>query len=183
MSCLLTQGFLDGCKDAAGGIKEILVGNQLDFETGVAFDDTTGEIDELPTTTIYRYKLARNSSSFTEESTADETNRTLFYTQTVNAVLGTLSQTKRNELFNAARANPVVFVRDTMDNIWMVGRLEGTTFNTSAQTGQAKGDLNGYNLTIVAEEREPARRLESFTDEPFDNFPGITVSPAYGSGS
>jgi hypothetical protein len=57
--------------------------------------------------------------------------------------------------------------------------LEGTTFNTTAQSGTAKGDLNGYNISIVAEERYPAEKLEQFTDYPFDNFLTITVSPAY----
>jgi hypothetical protein len=181
MSCLLTQGFLDDCKDAIGGIKEIFLGNWSDFETGITFDGTTGEIDALPTATIYRYKLARSSSSWQEVATINETNRTLFYAQTVTAVVGRMNADKRKELFLASRANPIVFVRDSLDQIWCIGRLEGTTFNTTAQSGTAKGDLNGYNIEIVAEERYPAEKLEAFTDEPFDNFAGITVSPSYAS--
>jgi hypothetical protein len=181
MSCLLTQGFLDDCKEALGGIKEIFVGNWGDFDTGITFDNSTGEIDGLPTATLYRYKLARSSSSWQEVATINETNRTRFYAQTVTAVLGRMSAAKRKELMNASAANPIVFVRDSMDNIWCVGRLEGTTFNTTAQSGTAKGDLNGYNIEIVAEERFAAERLESFTTTPFDNFAGITVSPGYNS--
>jgi hypothetical protein len=105
----------------------------------------------------------------------------LFYAQTVTAVVGRMNADKRKELFLASRANPIVFVRDSLDQIWCVGRLEGTTFNTTAQSGTAKGDLNGYNIEIVAEERYPAEKLEAFTDEPFDNFAGITVSPSYAS--
>jgi len=181
MSCLLTQGFLDDCKDAIGGIKEIFLGNWSQFDTGITFDNTTGEIDGLPTATIYRYKLARSSSSWQEVATINETNRTLFYAQTVTAVVGRMNADKRKELFLASRANPIVFVRDSLDQIWCIGRLEGTTFNTTAQSGTAKGDLNGYNIEIVAEERYPAEKLEAFTDEPFDNFAGITVSPSYAS--
>jgi hypothetical protein len=181
MSCLLTQGFLDDCKDAIGGIKEIFLGNWSNFETGITFDNSTGEIDGLPTATIYRYKLARSSSSWQEVATINETNRTLFYAQTVTAVVGRMNADKRKELFLASRANPIVFVRDSLDQIWCIGRLEGTTFNTTAQSGTAKGDLNGYNIEIVAEERYPAEKLEAFTDEPFDNFAGITVSPSYAS--
>jgi hypothetical protein len=181
MSCLLTQGFLDDCKDAIGGIKEMFLGNWGDFESGITFDNTTGEIDALPTATIFRYKLARSSSSWQEVATINETNRTLFYAQTITAVVGRMNADKRKELFLAARANPIVFVRDSLDQIWCIGRLEGTTFNTTAQSGTAKGDLNGYNIEIVAEERYPAEKLEAFTTEPFDNFGGITVSPSYAS--
>ena len=172
---------MDDCKDALGGIKEIFLGNWSDFETGITFDNSTDEIDGLPTATLYRYKLARSSSSFSQVDTSNETNRTLFFAQTVTAILGRLSADKRKELWNAAKANPIVFVRDSMDNIWCVGRQEGCTFTTTAQSGTAKGDLNGYNIEITAEEREPAERLESFTTTPFDNFAGITVSPAYSS--
>jgi hypothetical protein len=34
-------------------------------------------------------------------------------------------------------------------------------------------------VTTVAEELVPAIHLEPFGTVPFDNFPGITVSPAY----
>jgi len=37
----------------------------------------------------------------------------------------------------------------------------------------------GYQVTAVAEELTPAVHLEPFTSVPFDNFAGITVSPAY----
>jgi hypothetical protein len=37
----------------------------------------------------------------------------------------------------------------------------------------------GYQVTTIAEELTPAVHLEPFTAVPFDNFPGITVSPAY----
>jgi hypothetical protein len=40
----------------------------------------------------------------------------------------------------------------------------------------------GYQVTTVAEELEPAVHLEAYdpaTENPFDNFVNITVSPAY----
>lgn len=181
MSCLLTKGYTLGCKDALGGIKDIYLGNLSDFATGITFDNVTGEIDGLPTATLYRYQLARNSSSANEVATLDESNGTAFWLQTITAQVRTLSQDKRNELENAARANPIVFVRDVNNKIFVYGRQLGTTFGWTAQTGQAKGDLNGYILNITAEEPEPAEFVEQYTTEPFDNFAGITVTPGENS--
>ncbi len=45
----------------------------------------------------------------------------------------------------------------------------------NGSTGAAKGDLNGYTLTLVSEDKYRAPRLESYTTVPFDNFAGITV--------
>lgn len=181
MSCLLTKGFTLGCKDVLGGIKDFYLGNLSDFATGITFDVTTGKIDGLPTATLYRYQLARNSSSFTEAATLDEVNGTAFWLQTLTANVRTLSQEKRNELENAARANPIVFVRDVNNNIFVMGRQLGSTFAWTGQTGQAKGDLNGYAINATAEEGEPAEFLEAYSTEPFDNFAGITVTPGENS--
>lgn len=181
MPCDLTKGFTLGCKDVLGGIKEIFLGNLNDFYTGITFDATTGKIDALPTATLYRYQLARNSSSFNEVATLDEVNGTAFWLQTLTATLRSLAQDKRNELELAARANPIVFVRDVNDNIFVMGRQLGTTFGWTGQTGQAKGDLNGYAINATAEEAEPAEFLEDYTTEPFDNFAGITVTPGQNS--
>jgi hypothetical protein len=48
-----------------------------------------------------------------------------------------------------------------------------------AAAGQARGDFNGYEITMTADEPLPAEKLENFTSVPFDNFADITVSPAY----
>jgi hypothetical protein len=181
MSCLLTKGFTLGCKDVLGGIKDIYLGNLSDFATGITFDNVTGMIDGLPTATLYRYQLARNSSSFNEVATLDEVNGTAFWLQTLTATLRTLSQDKRNELENAARANPIIFVRDVNNKIFVMGRQLGSTFGWTGQTGQAKGDLNGYAINATAEEGEPAEFLEAYTTVPFDNFGGITVTPGENS--
>ena len=181
MSCLITQGKTLGCKDSLGGIKEFFIGNRNDFITGITIDPSTEEIDGLPTATLYRFEVGRGSSSFTDQGTPDETTGTLFHLQTLNAVIRTLDPATRKNLEAAARATPIIFVRDSNDNILCMGRQEGCTIAVTAQTGQAKGDQNGYSLVCTAEEREPAEHLEAFTSEPFDNFTGITISPSYGS--
>jgi len=95
---------------------------------------------------------------------------------TVSLSLKGLSQTKQKELQALAFGRWVIFVRDSNDNIWMIGTYEGCLMNGgNGSTGAAKGDLNGYTLTLVSEDKYRAPRLESYTTVPFDNFAGITV--------
>ena len=62
----------------------------------------------------------------------------------------------------------------------MLFRSEGGSLTAgTVQSGQQKADLMGYQVTVTAEELSPAVHLEPFTSVPFDNFAGITVSPAY----
>jgi hypothetical protein len=176
MACELTAGFQLDCKDTIGGIKAIYLQQHADFLTGVTADGGTEEIDALPTASIYKYICPKHTGSFSEEVASSVENGTIFYTQTVTATFFKLTAPRRKQLELVAKNRLVVFVQDNNDNIWMVGRMDGAevTAMTTA-TGVAKGDLNGYTITLTAEEAHKAYRLVSFTDTPFDNFDDITV--------
>jgi hypothetical protein len=65
MACNLTKGFTLDCNEGIGGVKEIFFQKWSNFATGVTIDGTTGVIDGLPTSTIYRYQPNRNTGSLT----------------------------------------------------------------------------------------------------------------------
>lgn len=177
MPCQLTKGFTLDCKEQIGGIKDIYLGNKEDFISGITFDNVTGEIDALPTATVYRFEMPKNVGSFTEVATGDEANGTLFWAQSLTGQVWKLTQERSQELALAAKGNPVIFVRDFQNRIFMMGRTNGTDFRYTGQTGTAKGDLNGYIINATAEEGNFAEMLEAYTTEPFDNFNTITVTP------
>ena len=179
MACELTAGFLLDCKDSIGGIKAIYLQNHADFYSGVTIDPNTEEVSALPEEDVYKYMCPKHTGSFTEEVASSVENGTIFYTQTVTATFFKLSAARRKQLELVAKNRLVVFVQDNNDNIWMVGRMDGAevTAMTTA-TGTAKGDLNGYTITFVAEEAHKAYRLESFIDNPFDNFDINVVVPS-----
>ncbi len=180
MACELTTGFTLGCLEGIGGVKEILIANYDDFESGITYDVATGKIDGLPTATIYRYVPFRNSGSYVETVQKNLETGTLFFSQEVGWTFGKLAQDMRNEFLNVAKAKMVVFVRTNDDQILMVGIGEGAQLTAgTVQSGQQKADLMGYQVTLIAEELSPAVHLENYTSVPFDNFAGITVSPAY----
>jgi hypothetical protein len=180
MACELTTGFTLGCLEGIGGVREVLIANFDDFTSGITFDNVTGEVDGLPTATLYRYVPFRNSGSYIETVNKNLETGTLYFSQEVGWTFGKLNQDMRNEFLNVAKAKMIVFVRTNDDQILMIGSGEGSQLTAgTVQSGQQKADLMGYQVTTVAEELVPAIHLEPFTTVPFDNFAGITVSPAY----
>lgn len=176
MACELTAGFALDCREGVGGIKAIYLQQLADFQTGVTVDATSGEVDGLPTASIYQFSLPKHTGSFTEEVQSSVENGTIFYTQTVTATFFQLSAARRKQLEIIAKNRLVCFVLDNNNNIWMVGKVDGAEVTAmSTATGTAKGDLNGYTITFTAEEKNKAYRLESYSTTPFDNFAGITV--------
>ena len=176
MACELTAGFKLDCKEGIGGIKYLYIGNLADFQNGVTVDATTQEIDGLSTATIYQFNLPKHTGSFTEEVQSSVENGTIFYTQTVTATFFQLTAARRKQLELVAKNRLVIFVQDNNNNIWMVGKVDGAEVTAmSTATGTAKGDLNGYTITFTAEEKNKAYRLESYANNPFDNFGTISV--------
>jgi hypothetical protein len=90
-----------------------------------------------------------------------------------------LSNTKKKELENMSKAKLIVFIQLYDDQIVCVGRTDGAFLTTgSYQSGKAKGDLNGYQITVNAQEPGQPDFLEPYfpaSDIPFSNFTGITV--------
>lgn len=185
MACELTTGFELTCLEGIGGVKEIFIANYEDFDKDITYDATTGKVEGLPGTVqnpinVYRYVPFRNSGSYVETVNKNLESGTLFFSQEVSWTFGKLSQEKRNEFINVAKAKMIVFVRTNDDQILMIGVGEGAQLTAgSVQSGAQKADLMGYQVTVIAEELLPACHLESYTSVPFDNFTGINVTPGY----
>ena len=180
MSCVLSRGFLLSCNEGVGGIKDIYIGLFSDFETGVVIDPTSKLITELPEPAvdiqIFPYQANRNTGGVTIAPNANLENGTLYYTHTVEMTLGKLDNDKKLELEQLAKTRVVVFVRLFDDKIMMVGRQDGCFLTAGTfGTGKARADLNGYQITLTAEEPNQPDFLAQYTTTPFDNFPGIAI--------
>ena len=180
--CFLTQGFLLACNEGVGGVKEIFIQNFELFEGGVTID-ANGIITAInvdPATPLYRYQPNRNTGAITITPTPNLENGTLYYVQALELTLGKLAPDKKKELELLSKAKVVAFVRLYDDQIMMVGRTDGAFLTAGTyQSGKAKGDLNGYTLTLTAEEPNQPDFLDEYTTLPFDNFANIDVTPAY----
>lgn len=177
MSCLTTAGFLIGCKEAIGGIKAIYLAPYATFANTATIDATSNLVTALATGSVYEFELPKHTGSFTEEAAISIENGTVFYTQTVVASFHGMSAARSLQLQNIAKGRNVLFVQDNNDNIWMCGYKDGvevTAFTT--QSGTAKGDMSGYNITLTGEEKDKAYLLDQDPgDVPFADFTTVTV--------
>jgi hypothetical protein len=178
MSCNLSRGFLLDCNEGVGGIKDIYIGKWSDFATGIV--ESGGLITDLPTAQLFPYQANRNTGGVTITPNANLENGTLYYTHTVEMTLGKLDPDKKAELENLAKTRVAVFVRLFDDQIMMIGRNDGCFLTAGTfGSGKARADLNGYQITLTAEEPNQPDFLDQYGTEPFDNFPDISIwSPA-----
>jgi len=174
--CDLTTGRLLDCKDSVGGIRSILLLPLTDYTptyTGTILSAVTAA-------TAFRYDLPKSTGLFSEGITISTENGTVFYEDTLTIKLHKLDNAMRDELKLIAQTRMVCFVLDNNNNQWAMGEVLGAelTAATSA-TGTSLGDMYGYELTIMSQEREPMRNAGTYTTNPWDNVTGLTVSPAY----
>lgn len=160
MSCELTTGRLKPCKDAVGGIRKI---HFVDFgdlgDVTLASDSDSTNPDNVTdiggtagALTYHTYDVKGNSSLETNIQSSLE-NGTTFFEQVLNITLHKLSKEDNKELKLMAYGRPHVFVETFDGSLLLVGREHGAEVTGgTAVTGTAMGDLQGYTLTLTANE-------------------------------
>jgi hypothetical protein len=185
MSCDLTKGRLFACKDAIGGVKEILwaVWNDVTLSAIVA-----GEVSDISSDfTFYRWQISRNSGTFDQDVQSNMENGTVYYEQNLSFNLPKIEADITDEMRLAWQNRLLILVRDNNDNWHVMGYGGGAEVNGGGvKTGTAVGDMNGYENVWMAEERIPAPLLDfdpTNTDPITGEIQGITgtvvVSPNY----
>ena len=66
----------------------------------------------------------------------------------------------QSQLKLLAYGRPLVVVEDYNGNFRMAGFENGAEVVVNTASGAAMGDLNGYNITFTATEREPASFID-----------------------
>lgn len=156
MACVtLSKGRKLACRsNATGGFKAIGV---VAWEDGM-FDVTNGELETLPTeiVSIYRYELKNSGNTYVEEITTDDEARTIAYNGTLSVVLQKLDLETRNEVNELAKGELSIFVETNTGEILLIGQEFGALLTGgNANTGGARTDFNGWNLTFTTSESEP----------------------------
>jgi len=178
MACLLTTGRGLPCKSGVGGLKAIYF---IDFGgVGTATDDSSkepaddgfdGVINNITgTPTAYKFDIKGNSSLETAVNSSRE-NGTTFYESTLNLTLPYLDAVTNQELKLLAFSRPQVIVEDYNGNKFVVGLDNGADVNGGTiVSGAAMGDLSGFTLTFVAQEKFPPPFMNA------TSFAQVTVS-------
>lgn len=165
MACSLIGGIVAGCRDGSGGIKEIKIKVIQSVATVAAnFTVTSGDvaIASGSRSLWYTYYIEKETASLTDTSTVNVQNGTRFWTPEIKIVINKLRAQMRNEIEVLAQVAVQIAVRDLNDNYWLVGKENGLDMISSVgQTGVARGDRSGYEITFQGKESIPICSMTS----------------------
>ena len=157
MSCDITNGRVEECKDSVSGLKAIYFANFDDLSTdNITYDATnTDTIDAwVPAAqlSLFKYELKSNENSFTTAVQTSRDNGTTFFEQTLQISLKKQDQAMHKNIKLLAYGRPM-------------GLAQGCdTTAGEISSGAALGDFNGYKLTFVASEVLPANFMDVSTE-------------------
>jgi len=175
MSCNVTLGRIEPCKDQVGGLNYVYFINStaaltVDYDTA-----NTDVISQLATAAVsaYAYEL-KGTSNFEQAINSSRDNGTTFFEQVLNIVLKKQDSDTTRQVKLLAWGKPYVVVEDNNGNAWFMGLEHGAEVTGgSIVTGSAMGDLTGYNITLTGQEREPANFLKgAVANNPFAGLSG-----------
>ena len=169
MSCDITHGRLEQCKDVVGGLQAIYVLNYGDYDpiTGVTYNLGTDEISAiaLPAATpIYKFEL-KGTNSFETTITSSRENGTTFFEQVLAVTLKKQDVQTHKEVKLLTYARPNIIVRTNANQFFIAGLARGMDVTAGTiGNGTALGDMKGYSLTFTGQEAVPANFLDCTTE-------------------
>lgn len=161
MACTLTSGRTNPCKDAIGGMKAAYL---IDYqEDAFTVSGGTATAIDAGVTVCYKYELLADGNTLVETIASDENTGTSTYTQALTMALKKQTKESAAELKLMVAARPIVVVQLRSGEYKIVGLEDGCTTTGTIESGGAKGEFNGYNITMTAIETQPAPTLDSAT--------------------
>lgn len=170
MSCDITHGRLEQCKDVVGGLQAIYVLNYglFDAVQDVTYVGTTDEISliTLPASTpVYKFEL-KGTNSFETTITSSRENGTTFFEQVLAVTLKKQDVQTHKEIKLLTYGRPNIIVRTNANQFFIAGLVRGMDVTAGTiGNGTNLGDMNGYSLTFTGQEAIPANFLDCI-DEP-----------------
>jgi hypothetical protein len=175
MSCQLSAGRNEVCKESVGGLSGVYFVNFTGSLANITDGDSDALISTLPTgLTAYFYDL-KGTSAYTETVNSSRENGTTFFSQELVLNLKKLTNEMTTQLKLMAYGRPQIFVHTMNGETLLVGQREGADVTGGTiQTGAAMGDLFGYSVTFTGQEKFPASFISGST---FGNPFGAVVNP------
>ena len=170
MSCDITSGRIEQCKDSVSGLKAIYFANFDDLDSDdVAYNATDTDVIDTwqpaAAITLYKYELKSTANSFTTAINSSRDNGTTFFEQTLVANLKRQDFTTHKNVKLLAYGRPRIIVRTMTDQFFLMGLDQGADVSAGEiSSGAALGDFNGYSLTFTAQEELPANFINVATE-------------------
>ena len=173
MSCNISHGRAESCKDSISGIKAVYF---INYTSGSFTLDADDVVTEFPAgLTAYKYEVKGNNGFNTTVNTSRD-NGTTFFAQEVTLTLKHLDPVMQKEFKLLSYGKPQIVVHTRQGDAFLVGKDEGADVTAgTVSSGIQYGDLSGYSMTFTANEKLPPNFLLGATlDDPFD---GIANPP------
>ena len=162
MACLLTSGYTLDCADSVGGIKKIYI---TELANKASITAASGIITAFTLSAgkkFFTYELQKETSNLVENITRNSVNGTTFYEQVLQFTIRKMAASLRNEIKLLAQNNVMIIVLDRNGKYWLLGENNGCEMtNSTAATGTAMGDFNGYTLNFQGMEEAPCQEVSS----------------------
>ena len=154
MGCAKTiSGMGLDCRESVGGIKEVyILGDRSEATVTVAADGSaiTGITLKADSDKFLPYKFRKQTGSMVSTINTSEENGTTFVQTDVALVFHKMEAKKRLEISALMVGDCAMLVKDGNNKYWYLGYDEPVTLTAgTAGTGTAKGDKNGYDLTLT----------------------------------
>ena len=183
MSCNLSAGRQEVCKESVGGLQGVYFMNYPSSSYSPTFTlDGNGQITSFPSgSTVYYYQLKGNSA-YTETVNSSRDNGTTFFSQALTLNLKKLTNEMTTQLKLMAYGRPVAILWTTNGETLVAGLTKGTDLTGGTiQTGAGLGDLFGYSITMTGLEPLPAQFVSGST--PTNPFSLVGNPPTVVTGS
>lgn len=171
MSCDITNGRIEQCKDSVSGLKAIYFVNFDDLDSdNITYDATNTDVidtwEPASALSMYKYELKSTANSFTTAIQTSRDNGTTFFEQTLVINLKRQDFATHKNIKLLAYGRPRIVVRTMTDQFFLMGLDQGADMSSgNISSGAALGDFNGYeSLTFVAMEEVPANFIDVSTE-------------------
>ena len=156
MACTQTlAGISRDCLGNNGGIKTVWLAN---YDKVSSLTESAGAITAVSmdgTEKFNKYEFARNTSSMSSNYAVNAENGTSYVETDLLMVFNRMDTAKRLEIVAMAQGLLVAIVEDNNGNKWYLGHDYPVTINAGdGLTGTARGDRNGYSVTLRDESNE-----------------------------
>jgi len=166
MSCLLSKGRQESCKDAVGGLRNIYFAN-FDIEASdITYDATDTDLITAITgiSNLYKFELKGNST-FIQNINSSRENGTTFFEQVLTVELKKQDVATTKEIKILSYSRPHVIIETNDGQYFIAGLLRGMDLTAGTiETGTALSDYNGYKITLSGQEKTPANHLDCTTE-------------------
>jgi hypothetical protein len=161
MACIIDYGYSLGCRDNVGGIQKAFIGN---FDANVTYtEDVDGTIIAYSGATVsyYTFEQENETGEYLESASISNENGTVFFEQTCTLTFHKVDAALKNQVKLLAQGNLSLLLLDQRGTYHLVGKQNGVRVTEVAGgVGKAYGDLNGYTITFLAKEPQPASQVD-----------------------